>query len=82
MGGRPGPVATTGLVVVTTKPPFDGGVEYEVLEPEKKGHQQLGLQDVESCLPKGIRHSSTPSHYGNDEILGFTNACSPSNVKP
>ncbi|KAL9680637.1 hypothetical protein QQ045_018522 [Rhodiola kirilowii] len=75
--GRPNPIITTGLVVVPTTPPFGRGVEYEILEPTRTGHRAIpgGLQDVESCLPKGpMRHSSAPSRYRNAQTLGSTSS--------
>ncbi|KAI6676544.1 hypothetical protein NL676_037340 [Syzygium grande] len=33
---------------------------------------------IESCLPKGLRHTSAPSRYINYQPLGSSSACSPS----
>uniref|UniRef100_A0A7N1A748 Uncharacterized protein n=1 Tax=Kalanchoe fedtschenkoi TaxID=63787 RepID=A0A7N1A748_KALFE len=81
MGGRPSPpaLATNGLAVVaTTEAPFErgGGVEYETLKP-----RHAVVPGVESCLPKGMRHSSAPSRYGNAQTLGST-LCSPTTASP
>lgn len=35
-----------------------------------------GDQGVEDCLPKGIRRSSAPSRYINDQTLGSTTCSS------
>lgn len=52
---------------VTMKPkPSDGG----------QGGHGFHSRDVESCLPKGFRHSSAPSRYVNYHTLGSTTMCS------
>ncbi|KAB2595959.1 hypothetical protein D8674_031409 [Pyrus ussuriensis x Pyrus communis] len=48
-----------------------------------KGHDApngLGSHIVESCLPKGVRRSSAPSHYVNDHTFG-SELCSSSKGK-
>ncbi|TMW93602.1 hypothetical protein EJD97_011400 [Solanum chilense] len=49
------------------KPKINGG--------RKEGNFH-GDQGVEDCLPKGIRRSSAPSRYINDQTLGTTTCSS------
>ncbi|KAF9596146.1 hypothetical protein IFM89_007464 [Coptis chinensis] len=49
--------------------------DYATMNPEESNSKQkvhFGGRVVENCLPKGVRHSSAPSHYANYHALGST----------
>ncbi|CAB4270487.1 unnamed protein product [Prunus armeniaca] len=68
-----------GLVVAAIRPlepiPSNSNPSnYVPVKAYKKGHggaaNGFGSHIVESCLPKGSRRSSAPSHYANGQTFG------------
>ncbi|KAK9282901.1 hypothetical protein L1049_011126 [Liquidambar formosana] len=73
------PALTTGpssisRVAAATRPLESRHEENYVNLNPRSNHGQHGFRsgDVKSCLPKGLRHSSAPSRYGNYNTLGST----------
>ncbi|KAK3422281.1 hypothetical protein EUGRSUZ_G02861 [Eucalyptus grandis] len=70
---------TTSMATMRPLKPAPPG--YTSFDPKRSSTSVSGdgSQGVESCLPKGLRHTSAPSRYINYQPLGSSSACSPSN---
>lgn len=69
-------------VSAANSPSVSGSQGYVKLKPELHNARPVfGGREVKSCLPKGLRHSSAPSHYVNYHPLGSA-GCSSSRRHP
>ncbi|KAI8030669.1 hypothetical protein LOK49_LG01G00488 [Camellia lanceoleosa] len=69
------PLNTMSRVAVATRPlESKSHQDYvQAFKPNRgDGQRGFGSGEVESCLPKGLRHSSAPSRYTNYHTFGST----------